>query len=54
MVFKILKAKKIKINEVPHIVVKLTGKVPAKLVREIKQGFNQVVQGLLNPTEPEE
>ena len=49
--FKIGKAKKIKVNEVPHIVLKLSGKIPAKLVRELKVAINNVVQEALQPKE---
>ena len=50
--FKIGKAKKIVVNEKgPHLVVKLTGKVPAKIVRELKLKINEVVQEALNPKE---
>ena len=49
--FKIGKAKKINVEEKgSHLVVKLTGKVPAKIVRELKVKFNQVVQEVLNPS----
>ena len=49
--FKIGKAKKIKVNEVPHIVLKLSGKIPAKLVRELKAAINNVVQQALQSKE---
>jgi len=45
--YKFGKAKKIKINDVPHIVVKMTGKVPAKIVRQLKLDFNEAVQKTL-------
>ena len=48
--FKIGKAKKINVDEKgSHIVVKLTGKVPAKIVRQLKVKFNEAVQAVLNP-----
>ena len=48
--FKIGKSKKINVDEKgSHLVVKLTGKVPAKIVRELKVKFNQAVQEALNP-----
>ena len=48
--FKIGKAKKINVEEKgSHLVVKLTGKVPAKIVRELKLKFNEAVQVVLNP-----
>ena len=46
--FKIGKAKKMKVDEKPYIVVKLTGKVPAKIVRQLKLDFNEAVQKNLN------
>ena len=49
--FKIGKAKKIKVNEVPHIVLKLSGKIPAKVIRELKAAINNVVQQALQPKE---
>jgi len=53
--FKIGKAKKIKVDEKgSHIVVKLTGKVPAKIVRELKIKFNEAVQEALRSTGAEE
>jgi hypothetical protein len=49
--FKIGKAKKINVDEKgSHLVVKLTGKVPAKIVRELKVKINQAVQEALNPS----
>ena len=50
--FKIGKAKKINVDEKgSHLVVKLTGKVPNKIVRELKMKINQAVQEALNPKE---
>lgn len=50
--YKIGKAKKIQIDEKgAHIVIKLTGKVPGKVVREIKQLLNAAVQEVMNPSE---
>ena len=52
--FKIGKSKKINVDEKgSHLVVKLTGKVPAKIVRELKVKFNQAVQEALNPKSEE-
>ena len=42
--YKIGKAKKMNIDDKPYIVVKLTGKVPAKIVRQLKLDFNEAVQ----------
>ena len=47
--FKIGKAKKIKVDENSFLVVKLTGKVPGKVLREIKSRFNDAVQSVINP-----
>ena len=52
--FKIGKAKKIKVEDDCYLVVKLTGKVPAKVVRAIKLKFNDAVQSVVNPIEPTE
>ena len=46
--FKFGKAKKMKIDETQYIVVKITGKVPAKIVRQLKLDFNEAVQKNLN------
>jgi len=50
--FKIGKAKRINVDEKgSHIVVKLSGKIPAKIVRELKTKFNEAVQVVLAPKE---
>ena len=50
--FKIGKAKRINVDEKgSHIVVKLSGKIPAKIVRELKIKFNEAVQVVLTPKE---
>ena len=41
--YKILKAKKLKVEDQTYLVVKLTGKVPAKIVKELKSKFNEAV-----------
>ena len=46
--FKFGKAKKMKIDENQYIVVKITGKVPAKICRQLKLDFNEAVQKNLN------
>ena len=47
--FKIGKAKKIKIDEKgQHIVLKLIGKCPAKVVRELKAAINVAVNQVLS------
>ena len=51
--FKIGKAKKIVIDDKgSHLVLKITGKVPTKILREIKQLMNAAVQEVLNPSGP--
>ena len=46
--FKFGKAKKMKIDETQYIVVKISGKAPAKIVRQLKLDFNEAVQKNLN------
>ena len=47
--FKFGKCKKTKIDEVPHLVLKLTGKVPAKIIRELKLKINEAVVSVTTP-----
>ena len=50
--FKIGKAKKIKVDENSYLVVKLNGKVPNKICRQLKLLFNEAVSQTLRPIEP--
>ena len=52
--FKIGKAKKITLDEKTYLVVVLKGKVPSKVVRELKIRLNAAVQDVLNPAEVSE
>jgi len=46
--FKFGKAKKMKIDETQYIVIKISGKPPTKIVRQLKLDFNEAVQKNLN------